>query len=432
MILDVYKDIIEEINLNKDYFHTNSTYFRVLSDQLADVLDEEIYSKMSTPQGRADKQSMSWNANYNKKIVQKLSQIYTFEDSIERNPTSDQELVDYYMKALNPNTQLQRGTEYFNNSKSTLMHITHSKRDMMPRWNPIPNDRYWLYTTDPVDQTSPEYVVLIIKTIKYKDRNRWRTEDLLFIYSDTEFLAVDTGGKIHDQYMPKGNDGQGLGWVNTMGFLPFVHVNKDHWSLMPCADKDTLSSLLQVNSALTDALVANYYQAFPIITATGVDENATFDRNPNSINILNAPQGSNVTPEIKVIPSSLDVMKTINMAGELLGMLMDTKGLKVNSQNAKSNISGFQELINNADTTEVKKLQIQLWKPAEEELWQKTAQYHNYLVTKMGASLPANFPKTTFSNDFKMEVEFGNVDTNVEQQQNLEEGKDNGPAKEED
>lgn len=420
MILDVYHDIIKEITLCDNYFYTNRKYVRVLNDQLHDVINEEVYSKMSTSQGKKDKEAMSIDVNYLKKIVNKLSQLYTFD--VERTASTNQELFDYYAKTLRPNTKLQRGTELYNASKSTLMEIYADKKNNL-NWRAIANDRYYLYTTDLVDDTTPEYVVKIIETKEYKceKSNKTIIADLLFIYSDTEFLAIDTAGKIYDEYMPM-NGEEPLGWVNVLGFLPFVHVNQDNDNLNPEEDIDTLNTLLQVNSILTDATVANYYQAFPIITATNVDEeNANFSRNPNDILILNPPQGSDATPSINVIPSSLDTSKSTALAKQILEMVMDSKGLKVNSQNAKSNISGFQEMINNSDTTEVRKIQIQDWEPAEEELWEKTAMYHNWLVKNKAALLPRKMPKQLFSEDFYVEVEFDNVDTNVEQQQNLNE-----------
>lgn len=421
MILEVYQDIIDEMQKCPSYFYNNNLYVRVMEDQLKDVLEEQIFSKMETKNGRKDKIALCTPINYLKKIVNKLN-IYTFDTA--REVSSDKDLYEYHFNQIKPYAVLQKGCGLYSGSKSVLMEIYVNKK-MQLKWRAIPNDRYYLYTTDKIDNTTPEYVVKIIETISYKCNQTGKLieADLLYIYSETEFLAVDTAGRIWQEYMPNGTE-------NPLGFMPFVHVNQDYSNIVPKTDKDTLTVILQCCSILTDANVANFYQAFPRFTATGIDKDkSSFGGNPGDITILNAPEGSDVVPTFSVVPSALDTSKSVDLATKLFQMLMDIKGLKVNSEKASAGVSGVQELINNSDTTEVRKAYVNDWEPAEEEMWEKTAMYNNWLVKNKAALLPKKWPKKQFSEDFQVIVEFDNVDTNVEQKVAIAE-ESNGEAAE--
>ena len=74
-LIDNYKDILRDIQDNSEVLKNNEKYIRVLKNNLADVLNEEVYSKMATTEGKAQKKAMSINVNFLQKIVNKLPQL---------------------------------------------------------------------------------------------------------------------------------------------------------------------------------------------------------------------------------------------------------------------------------------------------------------------------------------------------------------------
>lgn len=419
--------IVSEIKVCPDYFYNNRMYIRVLNDNLKEVLVEEVYSNIKSKTNRRDKASQSININILKKIVNKLSQIYNFE--VKRTPSTNQDLFDYYKKIIVPDTQMHRGNRLYNATKSVLMEIYLDSKNNI-KWRPISNDKYFLWTDDVIEPNIAKVVVKIIDTITYKcmETQNDITADLYFMYTDTEFLAIDSTGKIHEQYMPN-RDTLDYG-KNPFGFLQFVHINQDIENVMPTKDTDTLSTILQINDILTDAKVATYYQANPLVVATNIDvKKSTLNRNPDSVIILNSKAGSTDTPDIKIIPSALQTDSATSLSKEILSMLLDTKGLVVKEGSASVNKSGLSQMIENTDTTEVRKNQIQDFTPAEEELWEKTARMHNWLIDNKISKLSNKTPKKKFDDNFYVELEFETPSTILEEKKEL--GDNNGDSAEE-
>jgi len=408
------KKIITEMSSIPLYFLNNRKYFRVLQDQLRSVIDEEIYSKMDSKTARKHKSDMSININYLQKIVNKL-QVYNFD--VTRTPSTNSDLFDYLSSKIHPDTQMSRGSDLYNASKSTLIKVYLDSKNNI-KWKPLPNDRYYLWTDDVVEDNVAKVVVEVIKTIDVIDPNNNRKTgqaDLLFMWSKTEFLAIDTTGKIHLEYM-KENNGK-----NLYNFLPFVHINKDSYNILPSTDLDTLNNILQINSILTDANVGNYFHVFPKLVAKNIDATeCKFSANADDIIVLNSGEGSDKDPSLDVVSSGLDTTKSTDLAKEIMQALLDAKGLVAkDATSGVSNKSGLSQMIENTDTTEVRKTNIQNFKPAEHELWEISAKMHNYLIDNKINDMPKNAPKKKFNDSFEVDVDFETVNTMIEDQKDL-------------
>lgn len=403
-----YKKILKEITEMSSVFNNNSKYIRALKNNLAGILKEEVYSKMKTAAGREDKTNMSFNGNYLQKIVNKKAQLYTaiVARDFKTSPVSDIEIAKYYAKNIHLDKVLQKGCQFYCATKSALLELIYDANYNL-KLIPHANDSYYLWTSSEVDPTTAEVVVKFMgeKELPYTYGNsiRYRKTVYFHMWSKDEFMEVDIKGNVTRKE------------ANPLGFLPFIHVNSESDELFPNPDMDTLSSLLQINSILTDANVANYYQAFPIITAIGVDpESSDLQRNPNSIWILNPKANQTATPAVNVVQSNLQTDKSVALAKAQLELIMDSCGLKVNSGQASANITGIQELINAADITEIRKMMVNDWAYAEEQLWSVIAQYHNWLIKNKIALLPPKAPRLEFSSDFEISVDFPLVDTTAQ------------------
>ena len=400
---DNFKSIVADINNNDDFFKHNHKIFKCIKGDQLSVL-KEAFQKVNSPLARQDKTDLAISLNFIQKIVNKLSQVYTFE--VERTANTNQDLVDYYAKSLNVNTVMQNSNELFNGMKSVLVEL-YLKKDKSLGLRPIPSDRFWVWTDDVTEPNIPSVYIKMIGNCKgLKDKKK--TCELYFAYTDTEFLAFDSAGDIREEYNVENDE-------NQLGVAPFIYINKDIYDIVPTPNKDLLQNVIQICSIMTDANVANYYQSFPIRVLINADlESSSIDINPNSVVVLKSSGGpGGAAADFKEIASTLDTSKSINLAKEVLTNLLYTFDISVDGAMTQST-SGLALTIKSTDTLENRKKQIEYFIPAEQELWNKIAIIHNTLIKKNAAS--PKTPKLTFADDFEIEVDFELPSTEAEQQ----------------
>lgn len=402
MLKDNYKDIIADIKNYDEDFKLNSDIFKCMrGDQLSVLIKQ--FNSVESSLARQNKIDMAISLNYIQKIVSKLSQIYTFE--VEREATSNQDLVDYYEEALSINDVMQNANELFNGMKSTLVEI-YQKKDNSLAIRPIPSDRFYVWSDDVLEPNLPTVFIKVIGFCKSM-KTKGAKAELFFAYTDEEFLAFDSEGNIRNEYM------QSNGGLNVYGVAPFVYINRDVYDLRPTPNKDLLQNVLQVNSILTDANVNNYFQSFPIRILKNVDlESSKIDINVNSVVVLNAKDGTANNPEFTELASSLDTAKSINLAKEILNQMLYTFDIAADGAITESQ-SGLALTIKASDTLDNRKKQIECFKPAEKELWNKIAKIHNNIVRRNVVG--PKTPKTTFDATFEIAVSFELPSTEVEQ-----------------
>lgn len=404
MLRDVYKDIVADIKANSSYFDHNDKIFRCMKGDQLSVL-KQAFQKVNSPLAKQDKIDLAISIPLIQKIVSKLSLIYTFD--VDRNATTNQDLVDYYETKFQIDSVMQNSNELFNGMKSVLVEIYQKKNKELGA-RPIPSDRFFVWTDDVLEPNLPTVYIKIVGFCKdLKDKKK--KNELYFAYTDTEFLAFDSSGAIREEYSTEGD-------VNDLGVAPFVYINRDIFDILPTPNKDLLQNVIQICSIFTDANVANYYQSFPIRILINADlDQSNIDINPNSVVVLNGKAGSGVTPDFKELTSSLDTSKSINLAKEVLENLLYCLDISAGGVQASGDAkSGLAITLEATDVLENRKKQITFFEPAEKEFWHKLSIIHNTLVKRN--YIGEDTPKTTFDKNFQVDVEFELPSTEAEQQ----------------
>ena len=250
--------------------------------------------------------------------------------------------------------------------------------------------------------------------------NPKKKTSLFFFYTDTEFYAVDGEGKIRNEHMPDGP-------VNKLGFAPFEYINKDVFDLHPEPNYDFLQLCLQPSVVYTDAIVANYYQSFPVRILTGADlESSHIDMNPHSIVTLVADRSSPNQPTLTEMASTLDTSKSTGLADRIIELIYSIYDIESSGSDGgtASSESGIALSIKSSSLVENRKNQIEIFRPRENSLWKKIAKFHNIIIKNNTPDLPKDYPKQQFTEDFNIAVEFPLPDTTVEQKQTAQEDKE--------
>lgn len=385
---------------NTDYktlFYHNCRVFDVLDDDFLSLMEEQAY-KFSTKTARENNKDMALAVNYLKKIVEHKSQLYTFDVGRTPNQASAQTLMDQYKKIFNLDSILHKGNYYYNATFSTLLEFYQDRYNQL-KLRAVPNKNFYVFSDDIVEPNNPTAYIKIIRTEERLVGSVKKEVELLQIWTDEEVMVCYTNKEIIS-YM-----------ANPYKTAPFVYVTAQPHRLMPAVARDLLHNLIQVNNIFTAGNVNNYWMANPLRWIKNANqESLKLNIAPNSYILLNPPDGSNLTPEIGEVASTLDLDKSFTYAKNLLTEILYTHDIQSKDAVTGTPQSGVSIQLKDSDLVENRKSQIEQWRPAEEALWSKLAVIHNAIIDqKLGSD---KTPTGKFPEGFAVAVDFEIPDTN--------------------
>lgn len=358
---------------NCDYLTFNNMLLDVYEGNLTPYIVKDLQDQLSE---QSFKQALYRIVPINilPKIIDKLTNIYqtTVIRDIENGKQSDKELVDWYVQKLDLNRELNCGNELFNLAKTTLLYPYIHKGK--PRLREIQNDKFLVYSADPVEPYKPTHVIIL--------SGKKDDVDLYWVYSDTEFAVYRSDERIDYEEMAKLGLPDG---INPYGRLPFVYVNQSKYQLMPRQDFDMMKLTKVIPIMLTDLNLAAMFQAFSIIYGIDIsDENLKYA--PNAFWKLTSDPTSDKKPEIGMLKPQVDYPQILQLIETELSMWLGTKGIRASSiggLNVDNFASGISKVIDEMDTFEARQKQISYFSNAEKEFWDLLLNYmHPYWVSQ--------------------------------------------------
>jgi hypothetical protein len=349
------------------------------------------------------------------KLVEKLSALYTHGVARYTENAIDQDLVAYYEKELELNSRMASGNKMFNTNKYFALEpysITDEMGKIEIKLRILPANKFIVYSDDSIDPTNP---TAFIKISNYVNGLNMTAEEsfeksIFFIYTDTEFIPVNGKGELQPQYLNEN------GGINPFGMIPYVYGSSSEIDLIPMKDEDSFLMSKLPAIILADLNYSVQYQCHSVLY--GIDLNVgDLEMNPDSFWLLNSQEGDNKKPAIGTIKPDADIDKVVALIKEELSMWYESKGLKVNtSGNLNNSISGVAKLIDEADATEARAKQINIFTAIEKNFWKLLSQMHNYYVS---AGMLEETRK--FSDEFEINIEFASMKPIVDDKQKLEE-----------
>jgi hypothetical protein len=370
------KTIIEHVKKNSERLKYDEDIFNILEGDVSSYLKQEFKVQLSEP-ASTEAMERSCPINILRKIIEKLSKIYSNGVIRTTENPSDQEIVDSYMV----NDYFAEANSQFNAYKRCGIEIYHNEEEQKVDFRVIPPQLYLPYS-DSV--TNPLRMTKFIKLFDNK----------LVIYSDETLTVIDP--KTGDM-LPNPTEG-----VNEFGIIPFSYLTRSKYLLLPIPDTDTKQMSILFPLLLSDLNFAVKYLTNPIIYGVNVDC-ANLKRNPNVFwSFTTIEEGK--TPSIGSITPDADLKGIMENIKEQMSFWLETKNIKSDTIGISSgdvNSSGLALMIRNIDTTEDRNQQIVYFKRMEQDFWHRLAKIHNYL-----ASIGAISDRRQFSDDFKINVVF--------------------------
>lgn len=418
------KLVISEIIENSDYLRKQNLLFRAFNGNL-DPLFEDRLADVHSSSMKDHMKAHKTLPNYYQKCVKKISGIYNFE--VDRKFSSNQELFDWYIENISPDLALAKNNEATNALNASLIEIYYKKGYGL-KLRTIPMDRFWVWSDDPLDPNEPKVYVKLINdlTLTMEDKKRYTSAHCYYLYTDEEFLRVDCYNKPNGEFDLKNGEVK----ENPLGFAPFVFISYDDYNLIPEIDSTSMSLAIGPGFDLTNASVAGYFQSFPIryIINGPEDLPADLSINPDDLVQLRSEEGSDITPEFGELASTLDINKVLDLVKFKVEDFLYTKDCPI-KKDATNDKSGLSLMIESADTLENKKRQINYYKTAEKELWNKIAKYHNWLIANKLTELEEDYPKKMFDKKrIKVDVDFQLPSVEAEQAQESRKSEESSKA----
>jgi pSer/pThr/pTyr-binding forkhead associated (FHA) protein len=363
MLIDKWKEHKDQLEHNEELFNIFEgdlqTYLlKDLSKQLSQKSYDEV-SKRIAP------------INILKRLIDKLSKIYekapvrTFPDG--KASQADVELLSEYEKILDINNVMgatDGANGFFNLFKNVWIEPFVEKGE--PKLRILPSDRFFVVSTDRVNNVNPTHLVKIMG--KYK--NAQKVDKILFYaYTDNEFLIYDEDKTILDSMMREVENPEG---VNPFGALPGVYINRSKYSVMPKPDSDTLAMTKLIPVALSDLNYAMMYQCFSILYTIDCDQTG-LTMAPNSLWNIKSDGASDKEPKIGMIKPDVDSEKALSLIQALFTLWMETRNIKAGSMgqiSAQHLSSGIAKIIDEMDTSGDRKAQVSYFEKAERDLWE--------------------------------------------------------------
>lgn len=365
--------------------------------------------------------------NILRKLVTKLSTLYV--DPPTRTPLneSDKDLIKSYCEEMNLDSYMYDANIFFNLHRRVALEPY--LEDGKPKIRAIPGHLFLVYSDDRVNPTRPTVFIKFMGTVLIKDQKTGKDEptDILWLYTDNEFLSITSRGEIYGPDMA-GNDG-----VNPYGKIPFVYINSSRYNLLPEPDSELLRMTLLVPILYSDINFGAKYQVFSIVY--GIDINMeNLEYGPNALWSFKSDEDGR-KPEVGSIKPEVDIEAMTQSITNQLAVFFETRNLRGSTisgfaggrygQQDSGGQTGAALLIQNLDTTEIRKSHTKIFAEAEYKMWKLIAEaMHPYWVGNGETDISG-----LFSVDSKVKVEYtpeyelkSDMDLVTELQQKLNSG----------
>lgn len=361
------KQIIEEIEKNKNLIGQNKDLFEIFEGQLLDHVDAALRCQLSEQSYMQARHRIA-PINVLRRIIDKLSKIY------QQSPTrtvidgtdQDKELLAWYEEKLGINEKMNQSNEFSNLQKNNLIEVFLDGDQ--PKMRTISAHQFWVYSDNMVDPTVPTHIAIFDSDMSVKKNDR--KADKFRIYTDDEFLIVDSDGDIMQHEMNEiGNPER----INPYGILPFTYVNTSANLLVPLPDTDTLSMSVLIPILLTDLNHAVQFQSFSMMYGIDVDVQ-DIKRAPNAFLDLKSDPASDKTPQIGSIKPQVDIDQVLGLVASEFSLWLNTRGIKpgsIGEMNRDNFASGVSKMIDEMDVSEHRQRQVTIYRNVETDFWDR-------------------------------------------------------------
>ena len=340
--------------------------------------------------------------NVLKKVIEKLSKVYSEPVIREYDNEIDQDLIEDYEQSMNLDLAMGKANEYFNLNKQCALEPY--VKNGTGRLRILTAEQYTVWSDSSVDPTTPTVFIKFAGSVTALE-DEAATVRIYYLYSADQILIVDERENVRTDLMAA----EGLDGSNPLGVIPFIYIKDSYRKLIPMIDSDLYPMAVDTSVALTNLNYANLFLSHSLIYGIDLDTESLskLKAAPNKFLNLKSDVGrTNVNGSVGVITPQINIPDTLQSIQEKISLWLSSKGLRPTptsntAQTATNYASGIAKIIDEADAITLYKEQIIFFHHIELALWRLIGVMHEYWV-----SLGIVEETRNFSRDFRPVIEF--------------------------
>lgn len=420
-------EILEHVNKYRETMNYNLRLYKVDQGQIRPEVEDSLRKEMLSSAAYERAKERIPSINVLRKAADKLSKVYSQKPVRLTNAKQDQRIMDDFNKIMEVDKVMTSANRLFN--VQHMCAVEPFVQDEQQRLRVLAGHQFLPFSDD---KQNPMNMTVFIKfmgselkqTVADNDKGvrntqdkEMRNVDVYHLFSDDEFLIIDSDGHIHGDKMAE-HDSPWSEGVNPYGVIPQVYINASNFELVPFVNKTALDISILIPKLLTDLNYAAQFLSHSLIWAKNTDLDGVEIHPDTIINLGDG--GEDGQPEIGTVDPSVDIEKTLQLVEFQLSGYFSSIGIKtstVGSMMPGREASGFAKAMDEGDVTAERKVQTEVFKSFERRLWEKIAIIQDYWSSKGVVDDKRKFSKKfveTFS------VQFGEMKHLVTQAEKLE------------
>lgn len=363
-------DLLKIVEDNNDLINTNRKALEIYEGDLHKYIYKTMEKTLSKNYFDTIKERII-PINVLTRIIEKLAKVYAYD--VKRESNNFQDFVDEFNEFISTDDVMLEAEEISFLHKGFLLspYLDHENE---PKVRVLPYDRFLPLSNDRNNPQRMTGVIIFMGKVGHEGREC----NLFHYWSDSEFIPFTDNKMIYEPDLIEGvDDGS-----NPMGFIPYVYGNRAKTKLIPNPDSDMLKLSQIIPIVLSDLGGAIMYQCFTILYGIDV-KTANLKMSPNAFWDIKSDPKSEKTPEIGSIKPEADVDKVLEFVRNIFTLWVETKGVRVGSigtMDGGNSSSGISKIIDEMDTSEVRKKSMKKLRKEEKELWYLLARMNNYWI----------------------------------------------------
>jgi hypothetical protein len=372
--------ILGHYNEHIDYLEANKRLYHIWQGQLKEEVENSLRAEILSPSAYKRAVQRIPSINIIKKSVDKLSKVYIENPMRLAENKTDREIMDSISRVSDMNNIMRVANEFYNLHGNFLIEPFVGDGDQ--RMRVLGGHQFLPFSDDPIDPLNPTVIIkllgneLVSNTAPQysEDGEKHSTEDdirmvtVLALYSDDEFLIIDTNGMVREDKMREMGVTNGK---NPFKEIPFVYGNRSKTELVPFPNKEGLDMAILIPKLFTDLNYAAQFMSHSIIWTRNSDI-SNQEINPDAIVDLGERTEENGEPEIGTITPTVDIPNVIKMIMAELDLYFSSIGIKTavgGSMSPGQESSGVSKAIDEGDTTAERKRQLEFFSSLELQMW---------------------------------------------------------------
>lgn len=387
---DLIPDIIQQFERYRDQLQFDLELYQMHEGQIRKQVEISLAQEMFSQSALKRAIQRIPSINIPRKTTDKLSKVYA--QAPIRFSDKNGDLIHEFSSNLNLNSMMAHCNKMSNLNKRCALEIYLEENKQKVRV--LNAHQFYVYSDSP---TSPNKMTVFCKLLGREEKHitpvvdqrgkrvtneeEIRLVDIIAIYSDTEFLIIDTDGTIRTDKMAEMNINS---TKNPFGVIPFVYVNKSKTELIPYPNQTAYDIGILIPKLLTDLNYSAQFLSHSVIWTKNADLQGS-EINPDAIVDLGDTDSDGNSPEMGTIEPKTDIEGVLKLIEFQLSSYLSTEGLKagtIGQLEASNAASGVSKIMDESDATEARKEQTELFRSVENEFWFKFSKMQDYWSNK--------------------------------------------------